>query len=115
MLAYLDHAASGPVHPAAAAAMRPWLTERFGNPSGVHQVARAARAAVDEGREAVAAALGTDPGGVTFTSGGTEADNLAVLGTLAATPGTGRGQRGGASGGDRGGRSPAGRRSGWRR
>jgi cysteine desulfurase len=87
VLAYLDHAASGPVHPAAAAAMRPWLTERFGNPSGVHQVARAARAAVDEGREAVAAALGTDPGGVTFTSGGTEADNLAVLGTLAATPG----------------------------
>ena len=87
VLAYLDHAASGPVHPAAAAAMRPWLTERFGNPSGVHQVARAARAAVDEGREAVAAALGTDPGGVTFTSGGTEADNLAVLGTLAVTPG----------------------------
>ena len=59
VLAYLDHAAGGPVHPAAAAAMLPWLTERFGNPSGAHQVARAARAAVDEARDAVAAALGT--------------------------------------------------------
>jgi cysteine desulfurase len=87
VLAYLDHAASGPVCPAAAAAMHPWLTERFGNPSGAHQVARAARAAVEEARDAVAAALGVEPGGVTFTSGGTEADNLAVLGVLSARPG----------------------------
>ena len=50
VLAYLDHAASAPLRPAAAAAMLPWLTERFGNPSGAHQVARAARAAVDEAR-----------------------------------------------------------------
>jgi cysteine desulfurase len=68
--------------------MRPWLGERFGNPSGAHQVARAARAAIDDGRDAVAEALGVSPGGVTFTSGGTEADNLAVLGSLAAQPGT---------------------------
>jgi cysteine desulfurase len=67
--------------------MLPWLGERFGNPSGVHRVARAARAAVEEGRDAVAAAVGVQPGGVTFTSGGTEADNLAVLGSLAAHPG----------------------------
>ncbi len=87
MLAYLDHAASGPVCPAAAAAMLPWLTERFGNPSGSHRVARRARAAVDDGRDAVAVALGMEPGGITFTSGGTEADNLAVLGSLAANPG----------------------------
>lgn len=87
MLAYLDHAASGPLHPAAAAAMLPWLTERFGNPSGVHQVARAARAAVDEGRDVLAEVLGVDPGGITFTSGGTEADNLAILGSLSARPG----------------------------
>jgi cysteine desulfurase len=87
VLAYLDHAASGPLRPAAAAAMLPWLTERFGNPSGVHQVARAARAAVDEARDAVATVIGVDPGGITFTSGGTEADNLAVLGALAAAPG----------------------------
>jgi cysteine desulfurase len=68
--------------------MQPWLGDRFGNPSGVHQVARAARAAVDDGREAVAEAVGVDPGGITFTSGGTEADNLAVLGSLAAHPGS---------------------------
>jgi cysteine desulfurase len=84
---YLDHAASGPLCPAAATAMRPWLTDRFGNPSGVHQVARAARAVVDEARDGVAAALGIAPGGIVFTSGGTEADNLAVLGSLAARPG----------------------------
>jgi cysteine desulfurase len=67
--------------------MQPWLGDRFGNPSGVHQVARAARASIDDGREAVASAVGVDPGGVTFTSGGTEADNLAVLGSVAAHPG----------------------------
>jgi len=87
VLAYLDHAASGPLHPAAAAAMLPWLTDRFGNPSGVHQVARAARTAVDEARDAIAEVTGADAGGVIFTSGGTEADNLAVLGSAAARPG----------------------------
>jgi cysteine desulfurase len=71
----------------AAEAMTPWITERYGNPSGAHQVARAARAAIEEARDRVAAALGVDPGGITFTSGGTEADNLAVLGVLAAHPG----------------------------
>jgi cysteine desulfurase len=86
-LAYFDHAASGPLRRSAADAMFPWLGERFGNPSGVHQVARAARAAIDDGRDALAAALGVEPGGVTFTSGGTEADNLAVLGSLAVQPG----------------------------
>jgi cysteine desulfurase len=86
-LAYLDHAASAPLRPEAAAAMMPWLTERFGNPSGAHRVARAARAAVDEARDLVASAIGVEPGGVTFTSGGTEADNLAILGSLAARPG----------------------------
>jgi cysteine desulfurase len=87
VLAYLDHAASGPLRPTAAEAMIPWLTARYGNPSGAHQISRAARAAVDDSRDALAAALGVHPGDVTFTSGGTEADNLAVLGALAATPG----------------------------
>jgi cysteine desulfurase len=87
VLAYLDHAAGGPIHPAAADAMLPWITGRFGNPSGAHQVARAARTAVDEARDALAAVIGVHPGGITFTSGGTEADNLAVLGSLAARPG----------------------------
>jgi cysteine desulfurase len=67
--------------------MLPWITDRFGNPSGAHQVARAARQAVDESRDALAALIGVHPGGITFTSGGTEADNLAVLGSLAARPG----------------------------
>ena len=87
MPAYLDHAATTPLRPEAAAAMLPWLTERFGNPSGSHAVSRAARAAIDDAREATAGALGVDPGGVVFTGGGTEADNLAILGRLGRRPG----------------------------
>jgi cysteine desulfurase len=86
-LAYLDHAATTPLRPEARAAMLPWLGERFGNPSGAHRVARAARQAVDEARDAVAEAVGCQPGEVVFTSGGTEADNLAVRGVHAARPG----------------------------
>jgi cysteine desulfurase len=82
MTVYLDHAATTPLRPEAAAAMLPWLTERFGNPSGSHAIARAARAAIDEAREIAAAALGVEPGGVIFTGGGTEADNLAISGAL---------------------------------
>jgi cysteine desulfurase len=86
-LTYLDHAATTPLRPAARAAMLPWLGERFGNPSGAHRVARAARQAVDEARDVVAAAVGCRPGEVVFTGGGTEADNLAVAGVTAARPG----------------------------
>jgi len=86
--AYLDHAATTPLRPEAAAAMLPLLSDRFGNPSGVHSVARAARQALDEAREAVAAALGASPGEVVFTASGTEADNLAVLGAHALGGGT---------------------------
>ena len=75
--------------------MLPWLTERFGNPSGAHQVARAAprrgrRGARRGGRLRSAC----DPGGIMFTSGGTEADNLAVLGLAGRPSRPGRGQRG---------------------
>jgi len=77
---YLDHAATTPMRPEAVAAMLPYLTDRFGNPSGSHSVARAARLALDDARDDVAAALGCEPGEVVFTGGGTEADNLAVLG-----------------------------------
>ncbi len=87
MAAYLDHAATTPLRPEAAGAMLPWLTERFGNPSGSHAIARAARAAIDESRDVAAAALGVEPGGVVFTGGGTEADNLAIAGVLARRPG----------------------------
>jgi cysteine desulfurase len=87
-MAYLDHAATTPVRPEAVEAMLPWLTERYGNPSGGHAVARRARQAVEEARDTVAAALGWRPGEVVFTSGGTEADNLAVAGVVAVRGGT---------------------------
>src|SRR4051794_39071072 len=60
--------------------MLPYLTERFGNPSGSHAVARQARQAIEEARDVVAAGLGARPGEIVFTGGGTEADNLAVHG-----------------------------------
>jgi cysteine desulfurase len=78
---YLDHAATTPVRPGVAEAMLPWLTERYGNPSGGHAVARAARQAVEEARDELAEALGCQPREIVFTSGGTEADNLAIAGT----------------------------------
>jgi cysteine desulfurase len=82
--AYLDHAATTPMRSEAVAAMLPFLTDRFGNPSGGHGAARDARMALDDAREVVAAALAVNPGDVVFTSGGTEADNLAVFGALGA-------------------------------
>lgn len=87
MLAYLDHSATAPPRPEAVEAMLGWLTGRFGNPSGSHSVARAARTAIDDAREVLGVAMGVDPGGVVFTAGGTEADNLAVFGALARRPG----------------------------
>lgn len=88
MPAYLDHAATTPLRPEAAAAMQPFLTgERFGNPSGSHAVARAAKTAIEEARDTVAESLGCAPGEVVFTGGGTEADNLALAGVYATHPG----------------------------
>jgi cysteine desulfurase len=83
MIAYLDHAATTPMRPEAVAAMLPFLSERFGNPSGSHSIARTARLALDEAREVMAGCLGAEPGEVVFTGGGTEADNLAVSGVVA--------------------------------
>jgi cysteine desulfurase len=77
---YADHHATTPLDPAVFEAMRPWLTGLAGNPSSVHGPGRAARAAVEGAREEVARLLNADPGGIVFTSGGTEADNLAVRG-----------------------------------
>jgi cysteine desulfurase len=81
-VAYLDHAASTPMRTEAVEAMRPFLQDRFANPSGAHAAARDARRAVDEARDVVAESLGCHPGEVVFTSGGTEADNHAVLGAV---------------------------------
>jgi cysteine desulfurase len=81
---YLDHNASTPVHPEVAAEMLPYLTERFGNPSSVHAFGREARGGLDLARERVARFLGARSEEVVFTSGGTESDNLAVKGLVAA-------------------------------
>jgi len=82
---YLDHAASTPARPEVVEAMLPWLAENPGNPSGSHAVARSARRAIDDARDLVAALVGAQPGEVVFTSGGTEADNLAVDGVVRST------------------------------
>jgi len=79
-MVYLDHAATTPVRAEVLEAMLPYLGERFGNPSSAHGVGRAARHALEEARERLAAVLGAGRKEVYFTSGGTEADNLAVLG-----------------------------------
>jgi cysteine desulfurase len=84
--AYLDHAATTAPRPEAIAAMLPWLTEQFGNPSGAHRVAQAARKAVDDARDVVADCLGCQPREVVFTGGGTESDNLAVFGAAGDGP-----------------------------
>ncbi|WP_280953452.1 cysteine desulfurase family protein [Alkalicoccus urumqiensis] len=77
---YLDHAATTPVHPDACEAMIQYMTEVFGNPSSVHHFGRETRKALDEGRTAIARAIGASPDEIVFTGGGTEADNLAVIG-----------------------------------
>ena len=85
---YLDHAATTPTDPEVVAAMLPYLsgTAAFGNASSIHRYGREARAALDSARDAVALLIGADYSEITFTSGGTEADNLAVIGTLLASP-----------------------------
>lgn len=78
---YLDNAATTPVRPEVREAIAPFLgDEGFGNPSSAHRFGRTARAAVEQARQRVATALEAKPEHVVFTSGGTEADNLAVLG-----------------------------------
>ncbi len=81
MSIYLDHAATTPLRREALEAMLPLLTDAFGNPSSAHVFGRRARAALDEAHEAVAASLNAGPREIVFTSGGTEAINLALKGT----------------------------------
>ena len=85
---YLDHAATTPTRAEVRAAMAPYLGERFGNPSGIHATARAAKNSIEEARERIAAAIGaTRPLEIVFTGGGTEADNLAIAGAALARDG----------------------------
>src|SRR3981081_987154 len=86
---YLDHAATTPVDPEVAEAMARVLRDTHGNPSSIYAEGRAARALVDNAREEVAASLGAEPTEIVFTSGGTEADNLALRGVMQARRGLG--------------------------
>ena len=82
---YLDHAATTPVRPEVLEAMLPYLTNQaFGNPSSAHRFGRAARAGVEQARREIAQAVGAEPNQVIFTSGGTEADNLGIIGAALA-------------------------------
>jgi cysteine desulfurase len=83
---YLDHSATTPLRPEVLEAMLPYWSERFGNAGSIHAYGRAAKAAIDRAREQVAALINADPREIFFTSGGTEADNLAVRGRVAAEP-----------------------------
>jgi cysteine desulfurase len=82
---YLDHAATTPVRREVLEAMMPYLTDQsFGNPSSAHRFGRAARAGIEQARRQIAEALGAEPNQVIFTSGGTEADNLGIVGAALA-------------------------------
>jgi len=77
---YLDHAATTPTHPEVVAAMLPYFTDAFGNPSSIHSLGQESRAAVEESREQIARLIGAQSEEIIFTSGGTEADNYAIKG-----------------------------------
>ncbi|MBT4856635.1 aminotransferase class V-fold PLP-dependent enzyme [Candidatus Uhrbacteria bacterium] len=81
---YLDHAATTPIDERVLGSMRPFLLENFGNPSSFHMMGKVVRDAIDDAREKVAVALGARPDEILFTSGGSESDNLAVLGVARA-------------------------------
>ncbi len=78
---YLDHSATTPVDERVVVAMNEFMLEKFGNPSSVHSFGREARQAVEQARVQVATLIGADPQDIYFTSGGTEADNLALFGS----------------------------------
>jgi cysteine desulfurase len=81
---YLDHNATTPLRPEVLEAMLPFLRENFGNPSSIHRKGREAKAALQSARETVASVISASPSEIVFTASGTEADNLAILGALAA-------------------------------
>ena len=79
-IAYLDNAASTPLCPEAVEAMAPLHRELYANPTGAHRMARDTRRCIDDARDVMAEALGSEPGEIVFTGGGTEGDNMAVVG-----------------------------------
>ena len=90
MRTYLDHAATTPLRDEVLAAMLPYLTDHFGNASSLHADGRRARQGLDEARESIARIMGATPREIVFTSGGSEADNLAVKGAAWAASARGR-------------------------
>ncbi|HOB29252.1 MAG: cysteine desulfurase NifS [Dethiobacteria bacterium] len=82
---YLDHGATSPLREEALEAMLPYLQDKYGNPSSMHSSGRDARHAVERAREQTALALGAEPDEIFFTSGGTEANNIAIKGTAKRT------------------------------
>ena len=86
MTIYFDNSATSPVDPRVAEAMALWHAKAFGNPSSLHSLGRAAREAVETARERVAALIGAKPKEIVFVASGTEADNLALAGAVAASP-----------------------------
>lgn len=87
---YLDHNATTPISPEVVEAMLPFLTTHFGNPSSAHALGRRAKDAVEQARSEVAALLDASPREIVFTSGGTEANNLAIRGVVEALAGSTR-------------------------
>ncbi len=96
MRVYFDYNATTPMDREVVEAMLPYFSEGFGNASSIHSVGQQARAAVERARESVATLVGAKPAEIVFTSGGTEADNLAIFGLAAA-----QARKGGAFEGDR--------------
>jgi cysteine desulfurase len=90
---YLDHAATTPVREEVLAAMQPFFGPRFGNPSSVHRWGREARTALDEAHERLGRCLGASADEIVFTSCGTEADNMALIGVWRARRGEAGGRR----------------------
>jgi cysteine desulfurase len=87
---YLDHAATTPVDPRVVEAMLPYYTEKFGNPSSIHSLARESRRGLDNAREIVAQALNAQPREIVFTACGTESDNMALKGVAEANQDRGK-------------------------
>jgi cysteine desulfurase len=87
---YFDYNATTPLDPGVRAAMLPFFEDVFGNPSSIHQIGRRARALLDDARDRASKVLGSKPSELIFTSGGTESNNLAILGTARALKNKGR-------------------------